>query len=165
LDTGLTGNLLGGGSTFVLASVSGQPIKIGVGLRKGGSFGNASLGGTYTVSLFYVDPAIGPADTLAIDVPATPYAGTLAVPFPGRAFSTELQTVTFNGVGGYVWSGTRNRGGIESPVSGSGTYAVAADGALTLSSGLAGNVLAGGSTFVMASPGGPRMSIGVGILR
>jgi hypothetical protein len=73
--------------------------------------------------------------------------------------------VIFNGAGGYLWSGTRNRGGVTSPVSGSGTYAVAADGALTLSNGLAGNVLAGGSTFILASTVGPRIELGVGILR
>lgn len=165
LDTGLTGNVLAGGSTFVLAMASGQPTEVGVGLKQGGTFGNESLGGTYAVSYHYVDAGTGPPATIDIDVPSTPYSGSLTVPFPGSAFNAELHQVTFNGAGGYLWSGTRNRGGVTSPVSGSGTYAVAADGALTLSSGLVGNVLAGGSTFILASTSGPRIEIGVGILR
>jgi hypothetical protein len=165
LDTGLTGNVLAGGSTFVLAKASGQPMEVGVGLKKGGTFGNGSLGGTYAVSYHYVDASIGPPGTIDINVPRTPYSADLVVPFPGSAFNTEMHLVTFNGAGGYLWSGTRNRGGVTSPVSGSGTYAVAADGTLTLSSGLAGNVLAGGSTFILASTSGQRIEIGVGILR
>jgi hypothetical protein len=165
LDTGLTGNVLAGGSTFVFAAASGQPIEVGIGLKKGGAFGNDSLGGTYTVSYHYVDAATAPPGTIDIDVPSAPYSTELVVPFPGSAFNTELQQVTFNGAGGYLWSGTRNRGGVTSPVSGSGTYAVAADGALTLSSGLDGNVLAGGSTFILSSTSGLRIEIGVGILR
>lgn len=165
LDTGLTGNVLSGGSTFVLAAASGEPMEVGVGLKKGGTFGNDSLSGTYAVAYHYVDASTGPPDTIDINVPRTPYSASLAVPFPGYAFTTEMQLMTFNGAGGYLWSGTRNRAGVTSPVSGSGTYAVAADGALTLSSGLAGNVLAGGSTFILASTSGPRTEIGVGILR
>jgi hypothetical protein len=165
LDTGLTGSVLAGGSTFVLAMASGQPTEVGVGLKKGGTFGNDSLGGTYAVSYHYVDATTGPPGTIGINVPSTPFSSSLAAPFPGSAFNTELQQVIFNGAGGYLWSGTRNRGGVTSPVSGSGTYAVAADGALTLSNGLAGNVLAGGSTFILASTVGPRIELGVGILR
>jgi hypothetical protein len=73
--------------------------------------------------------------------------------------------MTFNGAGSYSWSGIRNRGGVSSPVSGNGTYAVAANGTLTTDGGLAGNVLAGGSTFVLTSTSGQAMRIGVGILR
>jgi hypothetical protein len=87
------------------------------------------------------------------------------VPFPVAAFSTESRTVTFNGAGSYSWSGIRNQGGVSSPVSGNGTYAVAADGALTTSGGLAGTVLAGGSTFLLTSTSGQALSVGVGILR
>ena len=87
------------------------------------------------------------------------------MPFPLAAFSTELRTVTFNGAGSYSWSGIRNRGGVSSPVSGNGTYAVAADGTLTTDGGLAGNVFAGGSTFVLTSTSGQAMRIGVGLLR
>jgi hypothetical protein len=76
-----------------------------------------------------------------------------------------LRSVTFNGAGSYTWTGTRNRGGVSSPVSGNGTYAVAADGALTMEGTLAGNVLAGGSTFVITSTSGSAIEIGVGILR
>lgn len=165
LDGRLTGHLLAGGSTFLLTAASGQPIEIGVGLRRGGSFSAASLGGTYTVALYYADPGAAPAGTIDIDIPDTPFNGAFAVPFPLAAFSNELRTVTFNGAGSYTWSGIRNRGGVSSPASGSGTYAVAADGTLTTDGGLAGYVLAGGSTFVLTSISGQAMRIGVGILR
>ncbi|HUF82945.1 MAG TPA: hypothetical protein VMN03_17590, partial [Burkholderiales bacterium] len=165
LDGRLTGHLLAGGSTFLLTAASGQPIEIGVGLRRGGSFSAASLGGTYTVALNYADPGAAPAGSIAIDIPDIPFSGAFAVPFPLAAFSTELRTVTFNGAGSYTWSGIRNRGGVSSPVSGNGTYAVAGDGRLTTDGGLAGYVLAGGSTFVLTSTSGQAIRIGVGILR
>jgi hypothetical protein len=165
LDSGLTGHLLAGGSTFLLTAASGQPIETGVGLKRGGSFSTASLGGTYTVALYYADPGAAPAGTIDIDIPDTPFNGEFAVPFPLAAFSTELRTVTFNGAGSYTWSGIRNRGGVSSPVSGNGTYTVAANGTLTTDGGLAGNVLAGGSTFVLTSTSGQATRIGVGILR
>jgi hypothetical protein len=50
-------------------------------------------------------------------------------------------------------------------VSGNGTYAVATDGRLTTDGGLAGTVLAGGSTFILSSTSGQDLRIGVGILR
>ncbi|HUF80708.1 MAG TPA: hypothetical protein VMN03_06205, partial [Burkholderiales bacterium] len=165
LDSRLTGHLLAGGSTFLLTAASGQPIEIGVGLRRGGSFSAASLGGTYTVALYYADPGAAPAGTIDIEIPDTPFNGAFAVPFPLAAFSNEMRIVTFNGAGSYTWSGIRNRGGVSSPVSGNGTYAVAADGTLTTDGGLAGTVLAGGSTFVLTSISGQAMRIGVGILR
>ena len=165
LDGALTGHLLVGGGAFILTAASGQPIEIGVGLRRGGSFSAASLGGTYAVTLYGADPGAAPASTIDISVPRTPFSGTFDVPFPLAAFSVELRTVTFNGAGAYTWSGTRNRGGVSSPVSGSGTYAVAADGTLTTDGGLGGNVLAGGSTFVLTSTSGQALRIGVGILR
>lgn len=165
LDSGLTGHLLAGGSTFILIAASGQPIEIGVGLRRGGSFSAASLGGTYALMFYSSDPADAAASTIDITIPHTPFSGEFAVPFPLPAFSIERRAVTFNGAGAYTWSGTRNQGGIASPVSGSGTYAVAADGRLTTNGGLAGYVLAGGSTFILSSTSGQDLSIGVGILR
>jgi hypothetical protein len=165
LDGALTGHLLVGGGAFILTAASGQPIEIGVGLRRGGSFSAASLGGTYAVTLYGADPGAAPAGTIDISIPGTPFSGTFDVPFPLAAFSVELRTVTFNGAGAYTWSGTRNRGGVSSPVSGNGTYAVAADGTLTTDGGLGGNVLAGGSTFVLTSTSGQALRIGVGILR
>lgn len=165
LDGGLTGHLVAGGSTFLLTAASGQPIEIAVGLKGGGSFSAASLGGTYTVTHYYADPGAAPAGTIDISIPRTPFTGAFAVPFPLAAFSTELRIVTFDGAGSYTWSGIRNRGGVSSLVSGNGTYAVAANGTLTTDGGLRGNVLAGGSTFSLASMSGQRLEIGVGILR
>jgi hypothetical protein len=165
LSTGLTGHVLAGGSAFVMTAPGGQPIEIGVGLKRGGTFSNASLGGTYAVAFHYCDPAAAPAGTIDISIPRTPFSGSFDVPFPVAAFNTELRTVTFNGAGTYTWSGIQNRGGVSSPVSGSGTYAVAADGTLTTDGGLAGTVLAGGSTFILSSANGQALRLGVGILR
>jgi hypothetical protein len=165
LNSGLTGHLQSGGASFILAAASGQPMEIGVGLRKGGALSNASLGGTYAVTLYYSDPAAAPDDTIDIDVPGTPFSGEFDVPFPLAAFNTEQRSMVFNGAGAYTWSGTRNRGGVTSPVSGNGTYTVAADGTLSTNDGLAGNVLAGGSTFILSSTSGQALRIGVGILR
>jgi hypothetical protein len=165
LDGRLTGHLSAGGGTFLLTAASGQPIEIGVGLKRGGSFSAASLGGTYTVALYYADPGAAPADTIDIYIPDTPFNDAFDVPFPLAAFSTELRTVTFNGAGSYTWSGIRNQGGVSSPVSGNGTYTVDANGTLTTDGDLGGNVLAGGSTFVLTSTSGQATRIGVGILR
>ena len=165
LSTGLAGHVLAGGGTFLLASPGGLPVAIAVGLRRGGTFSNASLGGTYAVAFHASDPATVPPGTIDISIPRTPFSGSFDVPFPSAAFNTELRTMTFNGVGAYTWTGIRNRGGVSSPVSGNGTYAVAADGSLTLEGGLAGSVLAGGSTFVLSSIGGQALRIGVGVLR
>jgi len=165
LDSGLTGHLLADGSTFILTAASGQPIEIGVGLRRGGTFSAASLGGTYALVFHTSDPAGAAASTIDISIPRTPFSGEFEVPFPLPAFSIERRSVTFNGAGSYTWSGIRNRGGVSSPVSGNGTYAVAGDGRLTTDGGLAGYVLAGGSTFVLTSTSGQALRIGVGILR
>lgn len=165
LDTGLTGKLLAGGSTFILTAPAGQPMEVGFGVKKGGTFGNASLGGSYTVTFYYSDPAAGPANRIDISIPGTPFSGGFDVPFPVSRFNTELRTMTFDGTGRYTWSGTRNRGGVSSAVSGSGSYAVAADGRLATDGGLEGNVLAGGSTFILTSTSGQALRIGVGILR
>ncbi len=164
LDTGLAGNVLGGGSTFVLATPNGQ-VAMAVGLRKGGTFSNASLGGRYAVAYHYSDASAGPANTININIPGTPYSNSLDVPFPAYAFNSEVRSIMFDGTGNYTWSGSRNKGGVSSATSGRGTYSVAADGALTLDGRLAGNVLEGGSTFILAPTSGQAVEIGVGVLR
>lgn len=165
LDSRLTGNLLAGGSTFILTSPAGEPLEVGFGVKTGGTFSDASLGGTYSVALYYSDPTIGPVSTIDVSIPATPFSGSFALPFPASSFNTELRTMTFNGAGRYNWSGIRNRGGVSSVVSGNGSYAVAEDGRLTTDGGLAGHVLAGGSTFILTSTSGQALRIGMGILK
>ena len=164
LDTGLAGNVLAGASTFILATAAGR-VEMGVGLRKGGTFSNASLGGRYAVAYHYSDAAAGPANTININIPNTPYTSSLDVPFPAYAFNSEVRSITFDGASRYTWSGTRNKGGVSSATSGSGSYSVAADGTLTLDTRLAGNVLEGGSTFILAPTSGQAVEIGVGVLR
>ncbi|MEO8156426.1 MAG: hypothetical protein ABI648_01430 [Betaproteobacteria bacterium] len=163
LDFGVVGTVLAGGSTFVLASTAGVPvIEMGMGVKKGGTFNNASFNGSYAVALYYSDATVGPPGTINLNVTKTPYNNTFAVPFPGYALSSELRTMTFDGAGNYTWSGTRNTSGNSSPASGSGTYVLATDGTLTLDTGLAGNVLAGASAFILATPGG-KVEMGVGL--
>jgi len=164
LDFGLQGSVLAGGSTFVLAATqSAQVVEMGMGVKKGGSFDVSSLQGSYAVALYYSDATAGPANTIALDVPDTlPYEASLAVPFPGYALNSELRTMIFDGAGNYSWSGTRNTSGNSRPVSGSGSYTVAADGALTIDTGLTGHLLAGASTFILTAPSG-TVQMGAGI--
>ena len=163
LDFGVEGSVLAGGSTFVLAATGNAPvIEMGMGVKKGGSFGNASLSGNYAVALYYSDPAQGPSDTINLVVDMTPFSGTFAVPFPGYALNSELRTMIFDGAGNYTWTGTRNTSGMSRAVSGSGSYAVAADGSFTLDTGLTGHLLAGGSTLLLTTPSG-LVQMGSGI--
>lgn len=163
LDFGVEGSVLAGGSTFVLAATDGVPvIEMGIGLKKGGSFNDASLNGSYAVALYYSDPAAGPAGSINLSVTKTPYAATFDVPFPAYALNSELRTMAFDGAGNYTWSGIRNTSGVSRAVSGSGTYAVAADGALNFDTGLNGHLLAGASAFILTTPAG-MVQMGTGV--
>ena len=163
LDFGIKGTVLAGGSAFVLAATESAPvIEMGMGVKKGGSFDNASLKGSYTVALYNFDVGAGPPDTINLNVARTPYTGTFNVPFPDYALNSELRTMNFDGAGRYTWSGTRNTGGVSSLVSGSGTYAVARDGSLTFDTGLEGHLLAGASTFILTTLGG-TIQMGAGV--
>ena len=163
LDFGVEGTVLAGGSTFVLAATTGAAvIEMGVGVKKGGTFGNASLSGSYAVALYYSDASAGTPNTINLVVDMTPFSGTFAVPFPGYALNSELRTMVFDGAGNYTWSGTRNTSGASTAVSGSGTYAVGSDGSLALDTGLTGHLLAGASTFILTTPSG-LVQMGAGI--
>jgi hypothetical protein len=164
LDFGLQGSVLAGGSTFVLAATQGAAvIEMGMGVKKAGSFDVSSLQGSYAVALYYSDATAGPLNTIALDVPdMLPYQASLDVPFPGYALNSELRTMIFDGAGNYSWSGTRNTSGVSRPVSGSGTYTVAEDGALTIDTSLTGHMLAGASTFILTAPSG-TVQMGAGI--
>lgn len=165
LDTGLTGQLLAGASTLLLTSPSGK-VQIGAGVKKGGTFSSATLTGRYTVAYHYSDAAGGSPTMINISIPSTPYVSNIAVPFPLYAFNSEVRTMTFDGMGGYIWTGKADRGGVSNPnLQGSGTYVIDADGTLTIDNQVAGNVLEGGSTFVLAPTGGPGVKIGVGVLK
>ncbi len=163
LDFGLEGGVLAGGSTFVLAATDSVPvIEMGMGLKKGGSFNNASLSGSFTVALYFSDPAAGTGNSINLDVIETPYAAALNVPFPAYALNSELRTMTFDGAGNYNWSGTRNTSGTLRAVSGGGSYSVATDGTLSFDTGLSGHLLAGSSAFILTTPSG-MVQMGAGI--
>ena len=98
---------------------------------------------------------------MPISVPSTPYTANLTVPIAKRGFTVELGTVTFDGVGAFTISGTKNVDGVVSNVTQSGSYSVAADGTLTVGT-MTGSVLAGGSSFIAASrTGDPEILVGI----
>jgi len=163
-DTGLAGHLLAGASAFILTTPSGM-VQMGAGIRKGGNFSTASLAGRYTVAYHYSDGTAAAPDTADISIPATPYNASIDLPFPLYGFNSEVRTVAFDGNGTYTWSGKRNRGGVSSLVSGGGSYSVDAEGTLSMDARVAGNVLDGGSTFILAPASGQGVQIGVGILK
>jgi hypothetical protein len=80
-------------------------------------------------------------------------------------FNSEVRTIAFDGNGTYTWMGKRNRGGVSSLVSGGGNYSVDSDGTLRMDTRVAGNVLDGGSTFILAPTSGQSVQIGVGLLK
>ena len=163
LDIGPVGNVLAGGGTFVLTSPTGDVVELGVGVRIGGAYGNASLSGSYGVAHYYSDATAGPLSTIALDISRTPYSDTVNVPFPSYAFTAELWSASFDGAGNYSWTGTRNRGGVPSPAAGGGTYSVGGDGSLTLDNGLTGHLQSGGSSFILAAASGQPIEIGFGL--
>ena len=146
---------------MIVAAMSGDP-EVLVGLKKAGSFSNASLSGTYTFTDYYVNSGSSNATSVVhISVPSVPYTNDLTVPIAKTGFTAELGTVTFDGVGGFTLSGTKNVDGVSSAKTQSGSYSVAADGTLTLGN-MTGSVLAGGSSLVAASmTGDPEVLVGL----
>jgi hypothetical protein len=161
----MVGGVLPGGNVFVAASTSGDETQMLVGIKKSGtSFSNASLSGTYAFSGFLVD--VSPESSLvSLDIPAVPYTGGLSVPIVPDGFASDAGTVTFDGSGGFSYSTTSNEDGTTVTLSGTGSYSVASDGALTIDSTLVGSVLPGGSMFIAASTSGDEPQILVGILK
>lgn len=125
-------------------------------------YSNASLLGTYTFTDYYVNSGSSNATSVVhISVPSVPYTNDLTVPIAKTGFTAELGTVTFDGVGGFTLSGTKNVDGVSSAKTQSGSYSVAADGTLTLGN-MTGSVLAGGSSLVAASmTGDPEVLVGL----
>jgi hypothetical protein len=164
IDTGLTGHLLAGASTFILTTPSGV-VQMGAGIRKGGTFSAASLGGRYTVAYHYSDATTRAPDKISISIPSTPYSTTVPVPFPLYGFNSEVRSIVFDGSGRYTWTGMRDQGGVSISGSGGGSYSVEPDGVLTMDGRMMGNVLDGGSTFIVAPTSGQATQIGVGLLR
>ena len=156
----LSGRVLSGGGTFILASTSSDP-QIAVGVKVAGAFSNASLSGSYTMTNFYTESATSnPLSTVSVSIPSSPFVTDLQI--PGR-FKTgvDLGTVTFDGAGHFTYSGSQNRDGVVASVTSSGSYSVAADGSLTIDE-LSGSVLSGGGTFILASTSSdPQIAIGI----
>ena len=157
----MAGSVLAGGSSFIAASRTGAP-EVLVGVKKAGTFSNASLSGAYTFADYYVNSSSSNATSIVpINVPTTPYSNNLTVPIAKKGFTAELGTVTFDGAGGFTILGTKNVDAVVSNVTQSGSYSVAADGTLTVGT-MTGSVLAGGSSFIAASrTGDPEILVGI----
>lgn len=125
-------------------------------------YSNASLSGPYTVVTYGHVPGTQ-SSLVNLSVPGTPFSTTLSVPIPATGFESEIDTITFNGAGGFTSSDTVNKDGVVTTKSSSGTYSVAPDGTLTIA-GSTGSVLAGGSTFIVA-PTSDVPGITIGILK
>lgn len=155
-----TGGVLADGSAFVLStsSRSGGPPEINIGIRKGGSFTNASLSGTYFFQGYWWNGGTQP------NAPAT---GT-PLPAP-TGFSIDAGILTFDGAGNWTYSAqSMNQDAtISAPGNIAGSYSVAPDGTLTFLSGYlaTGGILAGGNTFLVntASKSGSDPEINIGI--
>ena len=163
IDTGLTGHLLAGASTFILTAPSGT-VQMGVGIKKGGTFSAANLGGRYTVVYHYSDATARTPDKISFSIASTPYSNTVDVPFPLSGFNSEVRSIVFDGSGRYTWTGTRDHGGLSVSGSGSGTYSIDTDGVLIMDGRVMGQVLDGGSTFILAPTSGQAIQIGIGLL-
>lgn len=140
-----SGSVLAGGSAFILATPNGEPGII-IGFQKAGTFTSASLSGAYVGESFKMyGTAQGTAPTQGSPLPAP------------RGFASSLVTLTFDGAGGVSLTGSENEDGTSAPTSGSGTYSIASDGTLTLTTNgksKSGSVLAGGGAFMLATPNG-----------
>jgi len=128
----LSGGVLAAGDLALAATVSpASRPEIWLFARKGGAtFSNADLSGDYFLCTFAVEPT-------------------------APLHRSRTGTVTFDGMGGYASSLTRNdEGVITGPAASAGTYAVAADGAFSFVDGTAtstGGVLAGGTVAIAGS--------------
>jgi hypothetical protein len=158
---GAQGQVMAGGGTFTMGSAAGDP-QIGFGIRKSGTFTTASLSGTFALRDFYVESSSSnPMSVVALSVPSTPFSTNLGISIVQGAHAVEVADVTFDGAGGFSFSGIKNKDGVVTPVSGSGSYSVSTDGKLALQ-GLTGQVATGGATFIVASASGdPQIGIGI----
>jgi len=137
----LTANLSLDGNTLVMSQLtSGQKPGIGVGVKQGQTgLTNQNLDGTYAV-----------------------------VSYGGAATVGSVATLTFDGSGNVNGSALQNNGGTLGNIPVSGTYAVSADGVLTMTpmggASLTGGVSADGNTLVLAqTTAGQSPAITVGI--
>lgn len=164
----LRGTVLAGGSSFLVADISGgDEPQFDVGIRKAGEFSNASLAGTYTL-IEYARANVPTPEQIPFNVPSVPFNVNLSANFQPRGFRSDLITATFDGAGGVSVTQTRtNRDGVitnEAPQNAS--YSVSADGTLTLAGNLSGTVLAGGSSFILTSTtNGDEPQFNMGILK
>ena len=149
-----TGQVLAGGSNFVLAQLTpGDDPGIVVGIQRiDRSYSNASLDGDYSCVGLYADSsaAQGPAPAVGSPLPAL------------KGFSSNSQcSVTFDGLGNYTGTTTDSHdGGLYFNQNFSGTYSVAGDGTVSFTptgesvAEIDGQLLAGGSSLIASATGG-----------
>jgi hypothetical protein len=122
---GTIGATSAGGDLIIFRQTGGSaPIQIGMAVRKGGSFTNADMAGSFSFQTLSFDHTVGQG--------ATPAPG-FPMPRP-KGFLCDYATITFDGGTGAVVSGNEK---IDQTITSfknvTGTYSVAADGTLTLS--------------------------------
>src|SRR5207248_1866801 len=114
---------------------------------------NATLSGSYSMVQYHFGGGTQPSSSAAGSPQAAP-----------TGFIGELVTLTFDGAGGVTTTGTLNNDGATSPESGTATYAVAADGTLTMMGGYSGHVRADGNAFVVETTSAgtsPKMGVAI----
>jgi Spy/CpxP family protein refolding chaperone len=164
IDGGVVaGQVKADGSSFLVRQTPSHQPNIVVGIKNGGSaFTNASLSGTYTLLTYQHDTGSS-QPTLGLDIPGTPFSGSVQQMNP-TGFKSQYMTVVFDGAGNYSASIQENVDGVGSSTSQNGTYSVAADGSVSIDGGVvAGHLSADASTFIVRQTPSQQPNIVVGI--
>jgi len=157
------------GSAFLLDQQAGHFPNIVVGMKNGtATMSNASLSGTYSAVTYGYDSGNVTQPSVQTSITSTPF--NFDVPQqPPTGFKSQFATITFSGNGTYTMSQQQNVDGTGSS-SGpqNGTYAVAANGSVTLDGGgvVSGHLNANGSAFLLDQKSGhfPNIVVGVKVI-
>lgn len=141
------GAVLSDGSLLAFTSrVANSDTTIAVGIKKGGSFGVASLDGEYFV-----------IDRFVRDNAAQPNAPAVGSPLPmPTGFGASFGTMSFDGAGAYLFTGSEKSDGTLTPGSRTGTYSVDSDGDVEIDGNdQEGVLLAGGDVLLLTNQDSP----------
>ena len=147
--SGFTGQVLAGGSTYVLSNLGPSNPIIAYGIKRiSSTYSASSLSGAYSYSGFGLD-------STSIPQSVAPAVGAVLPAVKG--FNNGQGTITFNGSGGLSFVGNNIANGVVTPDSASGTYTVDSEGGVKilldgggLGYDLTGQIMAGGNTLVMS---------------
>jgi hypothetical protein len=128
------------GTLFVAAGQPADPEKeLVVGIRREGTFSNASLSGAYHLVSLEMDQSI-----------TQPNAPSVGTPLPlVYGFGSSFGEAVFDGLGGGTLTGSFKEGnGTVTPDSGAFTYSVQSNGALSIDAS-SGQILMGGRLVIL----------------